>query len=263
MICVEKPTLFKENCFVFSSSFLDSSNFFQGHIRAIHICGFSRKLVLNSILHYSSERGNLADLFICTNTTGQVNIDIAAAKAKCTKCFENTRNMASTLYTGKRRNQVVETPAWFYEELDQIFRFDFDPCPVTPNLDAMFCNWGKMNFVNPPFSQWQGFIFRCIELKTRAVLLLPITPKLIGILSTIASHVHSLIILRQGLVFKGYDSKFPYPLCLLLLWEKQNVNDEVMRLAFWDPLHSKKRKITSSRECKEIPFSLIHSFVRL
>ncbi len=45
------------------------------------------------------------------------------------------------------------TPPQLYAELDAEFSFDFDPCPhpVPPGFDGLTCEWGKSNYVNPPF----------------------------------------------------------------------------------------------------------------
>ena len=45
------------------------------------------------------------------------------------------------------------TPPDLYARLDAEFQFDFDPCPFPkpPDFDGLTCDWGKRNYVNPPF----------------------------------------------------------------------------------------------------------------
>lgn len=46
------------------------------------------------------------------------------------------------------------TPPELYEKLNAEFGpFDFDPCPypLPPGFDGLTCEWGKCNYVNPPF----------------------------------------------------------------------------------------------------------------
>ena len=45
------------------------------------------------------------------------------------------------------------TPPELFEKLDKEFKFDFDPCPFPKpeNFDGLTCEWGKSNYVNPPF----------------------------------------------------------------------------------------------------------------
>lgn len=46
-----------------------------------------------------------------------------------------------------------KTPKDIYNQLDQEFHFDFDPCPTNPTENGIFCDWGKSNFVNPPYGK--------------------------------------------------------------------------------------------------------------
>jgi len=45
------------------------------------------------------------------------------------------------------------TPPQLLGELQQEFRFDFDPCPfpIPQGFDGLTCEWGNRNYVNPPF----------------------------------------------------------------------------------------------------------------
>lgn len=45
------------------------------------------------------------------------------------------------------------TPSDIYAVLDAEFHFDFDPCPypLPEGFDGLTCEWGKSNYVNPPF----------------------------------------------------------------------------------------------------------------
>lgn len=45
------------------------------------------------------------------------------------------------------------TPPDLYGELNQQFEFDFDPCPypLPEGFDGLTCEWGRSNYVNPPF----------------------------------------------------------------------------------------------------------------
>jgi phage N-6-adenine-methyltransferase len=71
-------------------------------------------------------------------------------------------------------NDSWSTPAAVYYELNKEFDFDFDPCPLNtlPKtkaslfdlegsndvFDGLSVDWGKCNFVNPPYSDIKNWV---------------------------------------------------------------------------------------------------------
>ena len=54
------------------------------------------------------------------------------------------------------RKRTTESEFWLipkeiYKPLDREFKFDFDPCPYPYKRDGIDIEWGKVNWVNPPF----------------------------------------------------------------------------------------------------------------
>jgi site-specific DNA-methyltransferase (adenine-specific) len=83
------------------------------------------------------------------------------------------------------KNRLVQhdnwaTPKEVYDKLDAEFHFDFDPCPLHYKIDGLLCEWGKRNFINPPYSRKlkEGFIRKAFEESKKGaicVLLLPVS----------------------------------------------------------------------------------------
>ncbi len=46
-----------------------------------------------------------------------------------------------------------KTPKALYQSLNAEFHFDFDPCPLKPNVNGLEIEWGDTNFVNPPYGR--------------------------------------------------------------------------------------------------------------
>jgi len=75
------------------------------------------------------------------------------------------------------------TPPELYEELNKRFNFDFDPCPYNEGEiinDGLKIEWGKSNFVNPPYSKKlkEAFVLKGIEESKKGktcVFLLPVS----------------------------------------------------------------------------------------
>ncbi|KKN40006.1 hypothetical protein LCGC14_0737770 [marine sediment metagenome] len=58
--------------------------------------------------------------------------------------------------TLSEKKNLVESKFWLipkeiYEPLKKEFKFDFDPCPYPFFKDGIEAEWGKVNWINPPF----------------------------------------------------------------------------------------------------------------
>jgi len=67
-------------------------------------------------------------------------------------------NDKQLILTGEKLivNEFWLTPPELYKELDLEFNFDFDPCYYPKVKNSLNMEWGKMNFVNPPFRKKDG-----------------------------------------------------------------------------------------------------------
>lgn len=69
------------------------------------------------------------------------------------------------------------TPKELYEELNQEFKFDFDPCPLHSSIDGLNICWGKSNFVNPPYGRAiTAWVKKCYETSQQGKLVVALLP---------------------------------------------------------------------------------------
>ncbi len=107
---------------------------------------------------------------------------------------------------GKDGKHYWLTPKELYNSLNEEFHFDFDPCPypLPEGFDGLSCEWGKSNYVNPPFGSimHQGkkkgmtaWVRKAIEENKKGklvVLVYPIDKWILMLLSVIGSQVRNL-----------------------------------------------------------------------
>lgn len=134
--------------------------------------------------------------------------------------------------SGAPTNDSVGTPDSLFASLDEIFHFTYDPCPLNglqlPDVpNGLSTPWGYTTFVNPPYSEiapWLSLAVNNMALYgTRSVILIPAHVETLywdQLVTRWASEVWYCI---TGLQFKGYDSKFSLPMCLLLFGQFDDV----------------------------------------
>lgn len=112
-------------------------------------------------------------------------------------------------------NDNWKTPEYFYNELNNEFNFDFDPCPynedlITDDNNGLLIDWGKSNFVNPPYSRnlKEAFVKKAIlmqKLGKTSVLLLPVSTSTILFHNYILPNATEIRFLKGRIKFLSKD----------------------------------------------------------
>jgi site-specific DNA-methyltransferase (adenine-specific) len=104
------------------------------------------------------------------------------------------------------------TPTELYNELDKEFNFDFDPCPLNSDFDGLSIEWGKSNFINPPYSRElkEAFVIKAIEESKKGkkcVMLLPVSTSTKLFHDHIQPNASAIRFLRGRVKFAGVNTK--------------------------------------------------------
>jgi hypothetical protein len=109
------------------------------------------------------------------------------------------------------------TPPFFYNRLNEIYHFDFDPCPLNHDItlwDGLKVDWGLRNYVNPPYSRdlKEQFIRKSLDEMNNGKFVIMLLP-----VSTSTKIFHDLIkpygvieFIRGRIPFIGINSKGEY-----------------------------------------------------
>lgn len=107
------------------------------------------------------------------------------------------------------------TPKELYDKLNSEFNFDFDPCPLNPKKDGLTIEWGKSNFVNPPYSRKlkEAFVVKAIQESYKGktcVMLLPVSTSTKLFHSYILPNAKDIRFLKGRVRFLGTNTKGEY-----------------------------------------------------
>lgn len=110
------------------------------------------------------------------------------------------------------------TPTYFYDRLNNLYHFNFDPCPFhhdTTEWDGLNISWKRRNFINPPYDLKLKslFIEKAIEESKKSKLCVCLLP-----VSTSTKLFHQLIMpnadvirfVKSRIPFIGINSKGEY-----------------------------------------------------
>lgn len=112
------------------------------------------------------------------------------------------------------------TPIDFYDKLNSEFNFDFDPCPlnlseINSENDGLIIEWGKRNYVNPPYSQKlkEAFVLKAIEESNKGklcVVLLPVSTSTKLFQDYIQPNAKEIRFVKGRIKFLGINTKGEY-----------------------------------------------------
>jgi hypothetical protein len=119
------------------------------------------------------------------------------------------------------------TPTDVFEKLNEEFHFDFDPCPYPYKNDGITINWGKSNYVNPPFKKTDAinghgptaFVRKAIDenKKGKSVVIVVPTPSYVNLLLDAGAEIRSMGRIRWLHVETKEPCKDPSPITAFIL----------------------------------------------
>lgn len=140
---------------------------------------------------------------------------------------KNNNHENGKLHYYKKRDNVP-TPKNLYKFLDDIYHFDFDPCPIDPKFDGLVVPWGKMNYVNPPYSQIKKWVAKAIEEKqigNSTLFLITVRTSTKYWFDYIFPQATRLWFIQDGITFESHKRPLPIPLCLCLFSNRDSRHD--------------------------------------
>lgn len=107
------------------------------------------------------------------------------------------------------------TPKELYDKLNAEFKFDFDPCPLHSDFDGLAIEWGKSNYINPPYSRQlkEAFVIKAIEESKKGkicVMLLPVSTSTRLFHRYILPNAREIRFLEGRVRFLGINTKGEY-----------------------------------------------------
>ena len=143
-----------------------------------------------------------------------------------------SKQVAHPRISGAAVNDNIATADELFTDLDNLFKFTHDPCPLhgatTPGVpDGLTTPWGFTTFVNPPYSQIAPWLAKAVEnmvrYGTRSVLLVPAHIETVYWDVHVAPWASEVWHCITGLRFAGYEYKFTQPMCLVLYGQFRDV----------------------------------------
>ena len=132
------------------------------------------------------------------------------------------------------------TPPSFYEKLNKEYQFDFDPCPYCEGqvkVDGLKIEWGKSNFVNPPYSQKlkEAFIKKGIEESRKGklcVFLIPVSTSTKLFHNQIKNNAKKIVFIEGRIKFGKIDENGNFYLPLNSKGKTQSGTKDSMLVVF-------------------------------
>lgn len=127
------------------------------------------------------------------------------------------------------------TPTLFYSQLNKIYNFTMDPCPLKSRVDGLIMNWEGVVYCNPPYSNIYPWLKKGeIELNRmpkneyacfRIVYLLPVRTDTKYFHDFIMKKAYSITFIKGRLHFNDDKNPAPFPVMLVEL-DYQSINTD-------------------------------------
>lgn len=148
----------------------------------------------------------------------------------------------------KGKDQFAETPSEVMLALVEEFGLLNDVCPRDPQVDGLKVEWQRKNYMNPPYSKMEEWLTKAIEqwkMEKTIVALIPARTNCNWFHNYCIRYASEIRFIRQGIRFKGYKKKSPFPVAIVVFraedskYAESEINTKIGSVNFYE----KKRKI--------------------
>jgi len=126
------------------------------------------------------------------------------------------------------------TPRDLYNDLNEEFQFNFDPCPLHGEeiQDGLKVDWKSSNFVNPPFSEISKWLNKGVEeMKkgNKSVFLITARTSTKYWEKYVYPFACEIRFILGRVPFGDHKEGFPFPICLVIFDPLKQVNNLEMK----------------------------------
>jgi site-specific DNA-methyltransferase (adenine-specific) len=127
------------------------------------------------------------------------------------------------------KNIHEATPEGFYKQLNEEFHFDFDPCPLHSEQNALLSDWGRTAYINPPYGKAiRGFLEKALlEIKKGnmeiAVFLLPAYTDVKWFHEIVLPYSEEIRFIKGRLKFGEHSDTAPFASMIVVFKSKTGV----------------------------------------
>jgi hypothetical protein len=122
---------------------------------------------------------------------------------------------------GTTDRDEVATPAYVYDDLDKMYNFNHDPCPLgglRDGKDGLKGPWGTRAFVNPPYSATRKWVAKGLRQAKKGKLVVMLIPARTNtaywhkLVFRYATRIHFL----SRVTFFPFGNACPFPLAVVV-----------------------------------------------
>ena len=127
---------------------------------------------------------------------------------------------------------VVKTPDDLYNELNDEFTFDFDPCPLNPDFDGLNIDWSDSNYVNPPYNNIARWLKKGIRERNKgntSVFLIPARVNRRYWFDLVWPEASEVRFIHGCIKFDGYTGGSPFPVAIVVFEPNKKAKYEINR----------------------------------
>lgn len=136
---------------------------------------------------------------------------------------------------GKRDSDNYATPKRFYDQINKLYKFDFDPCPLKHDFswDGLVVDWNGSIYCNPPYSNIEPFVLKGIsEIKKgnarQVVYLVPVRSDTKYWNNLVMKYASEIIFIQGRLNFNEKKTPAPFP-CVLLVFKRKSAGTPIVK----------------------------------